>query len=117
MASKVRPVLLRDFTTLRVGGPAELWEVESEADLREATREPYLVLGAGSNLLVSDAGVTERVVRLGRAFNDMATFDGRRDVWLGAATPLPGLVRRAQRAGLSRSEEHTCELQSRENLV
>jgi UDP-N-acetylmuramate dehydrogenase len=101
MASKVRPVLLRDFTTLRVGGPAELWEVESEADLREATREPYLVLGAGSNLLVSDAGVTERVVRLGRAFNDMATFDGRHDVWLGAATPLPGLVRRAQRAGLS----------------
>ncbi|MFO7544300.1 MAG: UDP-N-acetylmuramate dehydrogenase [Trueperaceae bacterium] len=101
MASRVRPVLLRDFTTLRVGGPAELWEVGSEADLREATREPYLVLGAGSNLLVSDAGVTERVVRLGRAFNDMAMFEGRHDMWLGAATPLPGLVRRAQRAGLS----------------
>lgn len=101
MASKVRPVLLRDYTTLRVGGPAELWEVESEEDLREATREPFLVLGAGSNLLVSDAGVSERVVRLGRAFNDMASFDGRADLWLGAATPLPGLVRRAQRAGLS----------------
>lgn len=101
MAPKVRPVLLRDYTTLRVGGPAELWEVEDEADLREATRAPFLVLGAGSNLLVSDAGVRDRVVRLGRSFNDITAFDGRRELWLGAGTPLPGLVRRAQKAGLS----------------
>lgn len=101
MAPKVRQVLLRDYTTLRVGGPAELWEVEDEADLREATRAPFLVLGAGSNLLVSDAGVRDRVVRLGRSFNDIRAFDGKRGLWLGAGTPLPGLVRRAQLAGLS----------------
>lgn len=101
MASKVRQVLLRDYTTLRVGGPAELWEVEDEAGLREATRAPFLVLGAGSNLLVSDAGVRDRVVRLGRSFNDIRAFDGKRGLWLGAGTPLPGLVRRAQQAGLS----------------
>src|SRR5690606_14869773 len=77
------------------------WEVEDEAGLREATREPYRVIGGGSNLLVADAGVVERVVRLGRSFNDVRAFDGRTDVWLGAATPLPGLVRRAQKAGLS----------------
>ena len=98
---EVRRVELRELTTLKVGGPAELWEVGDEAGLAEATREPYRVLGAGSNLLVSDAGVSERVVRLGRAYNDIATMDGRRDLWLGAATPLPGLVRRAQRLGLS----------------
>jgi len=97
----VRSVQLRDLTTLKVGGPAELWEVEDEAGLREATLEPYLVIGAGSNLLVSDEGVHERVLRLGRSFNDMKAMDGRRDLWLGAATPLPGLVRRAQRLGLS----------------
>lgn len=101
MPPAVRRVNLSELTTLKVGGPAEVWEVADEAGLREATAEPYLVIGAGSNLLVSDAGVSERVIKLGRAFNDLAAFDGRRDLWLGAATPLPGLVRRAQKAGLS----------------
>lgn len=99
--NRVRTVRLRELTTLKVGGPAELWEVEDAAGLREATSEPFRVIGAGSNLLVSDAGVPERVVRLGRSFNDIAGMAGERDLWLGAATPLPGLVRRAQRLGLS----------------
>ena len=94
-------VRLGDLTTLKVGGPAELWLVESDADLAAATLEPYRVLGAGSNLLVADAGVPERVVRLGRSFATLEAMNGAPDVWLGAATPLPGLVRRAQRVGLS----------------
>ncbi|MEX2543284.1 MAG: UDP-N-acetylmuramate dehydrogenase [Trueperaceae bacterium] len=101
-ADRARTTALSRLTTLRVGGPVRLWEVESEADLREATGEPFLVIGAGSNVLASDAGVSERVVRLGRSYNTMSTFDGAaKDIWLGAATPLPGLVRRAQQAGLS----------------
>lgn len=92
---------LSAYTTLRIGGPAELWQVETEADLRAATSAPYRVLGGGSNLLVSDLGVPERVIRLGSSFNDINSFDGRDDLWLGAATPLPGLVRRAQKLGLS----------------
>ena len=98
---RVRRVRLRDYTTLRVGGEAELWEVESSNDLREATSEPFLVLGSGANLLVADGGVAERVVRLGRAYNSMPDFAAGAETWVGAATPLPGLVRRAQRAGLS----------------
>jgi UDP-N-acetylmuramate dehydrogenase len=94
-------VRLAEHTTLKVGGPALLWIVDSDADLTEATREPYRVIGAGSNLLVADDGVSERVVRLGRSFATLDAMDGARDVWLGAATPLPGLVRRAQRLGLS----------------
>lgn len=101
-ADKTRSTALSRLTTLRVGGPARLWEVESESDLRRATAEPYLVIGAGSNVLASDAGVSERVIRLGRSYNSMADFDGAsEDLWLGAGTPLPGLVRRAQQAGLS----------------
>ncbi len=99
--ASVRQVELRDLTTLKVGGPAELWQVEDAQGLAEATGEPYRVIGAGSNLLVADGGVPERVVRLGPAFNDLRAFDGGRELWLGAATPLPGLVRRAQRLGLS----------------
>ncbi|MDZ7802134.1 MAG: UDP-N-acetylmuramate dehydrogenase [Trueperaceae bacterium] len=95
----VRP--LAGLTTLRVGGPAEVWEVDRDEAVREATRAPFRVIGAGSNLLVADAGVDDRVVKLGRAYDDVRTFGEKADVWLGAATPLPGLVRRAQRAGLS----------------
>ena len=100
-ARAVRTVQLREFTTLRVGGSAELWEVADEGEIAAAQREPFLVLGAGSNLLVHDRGVERRVVKLGRAFNTLHAFDGAPDFWVGAATPVPGLVRRAQRAGLS----------------
>jgi UDP-N-acetylmuramate dehydrogenase len=92
---------LAELTTLRVGGPAEVWEVDDVGAARDATAERFRALGAGSNLLVGDAGVEERVVKLGRGFDDVRAFGAEADVWLGAATPLPGLVRRAQKAGLS----------------
>ena len=95
----VRP--LAELTTLRVGGPAEIWTMESDDQFPEATSAPYRVLGNGSNLLVSDTGVDERVLKLGRSYDDGRQFGGQADVWLGAATPLPGLVRRAKEAGLS----------------
>jgi UDP-N-acetylmuramate dehydrogenase len=100
-SSLARPVLLKTLTTLGVGGKAELWVVESARELYEATREPYRVLGGGSNLLVHDDGVPERVIKLGRAYNDLNAFAGQLELWLGAATPLPGLVRRTAEAGLS----------------
>ncbi len=96
----VKRVAMSSLTTLGVGGEAELWTVENDADLAAATRESYRVLGAGSNLLVADGGVGERVIKLGRSFNDVGAFTVP-DVWLGAATPLPGLVRRAADAGWS----------------
>lgn len=104
-ASIAKHSSLAAFTTLKVGGNAELWEVNSLAELKEACQAPYKVLGAGSNLLISDDGVKERVIKLGSSFNSMKTFDareaGQTEFWLGAATPLPGLVRRAADAGLS----------------
>lgn len=92
---------LARLTTLKVGGPADVWTCEDDAAVARATEAPYRILGGGSNLLVADAGVPERVVRLGRSYADADAMDGRTDVWLGAATPIPGLVRRAQRLGLS----------------
>lgn len=97
---------LARFTTLGVGGPAELWRVRTLDDLARATEEPYRVIGAGSNLLVGDAGVDERVIRLEGEFQTMkaasaALEAGATDLWVGAGTPLPGLVRRAQKAGRS----------------
>ncbi|WP_370248335.1 UDP-N-acetylmuramate dehydrogenase [Nocardioides sp.] len=64
-------VLLRDHTTLRVGGPARHWvEATTEAELLAAVTaaedrgEPVLVLGGGSNLLVGDDGVPGTVVKV-----------------------------------------------------
>jgi UDP-N-acetylmuramate dehydrogenase len=65
------PILLADRTTLRLGGPAKDWVVAaSEIDLIEAvgsadlSGEQVLVLGGGSNLVVSDAGFEGRVVEV-----------------------------------------------------
>jgi UDP-N-acetylmuramate dehydrogenase len=62
---------LADLTTLRIGGPAgTLVRARTEDDLVTAVRDadvagrPVLVLGGGSNLVVSDAGFDGTVVRV-----------------------------------------------------
>lgn len=70
MTTAVQPATFSQLTTLGVGGPvADYVETTSETDLIEAVRTaddagtPLLVLGGGSNLLVSDAGFDGTVVR------------------------------------------------------
>ncbi len=65
------PELLRDHTTLRLGGPARAWvrattEDELVAAVRRADEagEPVLVLGGGSNLVVADEGFPGTVVEV-----------------------------------------------------
>jgi UDP-N-acetylmuramate dehydrogenase len=64
-------VSLAEHTTLRIGGPARrLIEVDSEPELIEivteldAAGEPVLILGGGSNLLISDDGFAGTVVKV-----------------------------------------------------
>jgi UDP-N-acetylmuramate dehydrogenase len=97
----VARLALASLTTLKVGGEAEVWTCDHDGAVRDATRADFRVLGGGSNLLVGDGGVPERVVRLGRAYADAHALDAKGDAWLGAAVPLPGLVRRARQLGLS----------------
>ena len=61
---------LKAHTTFQIGGPAEeLAAPESEEELLALlARAPALVLGAGSNLLVRDAGVAGLTVLLGKDF-------------------------------------------------
>ena len=63
--------MLSDYTTLRLGGPARRFlQVEETDELIAAVRaadkagEPVLVLGGGSNLVVSDAGFDGTVIRV-----------------------------------------------------
>ena len=62
---------LSSFTTLGVGGPAtNILHVKSEAELIAAvksaddSRTPLLILGGGSNVLISDSGFAGTVVRI-----------------------------------------------------
>jgi UDP-N-acetylmuramate dehydrogenase len=65
------PEVLRDHTTLRLGGPAKEWvRATTEAELVDAVRaaddagEPVLVLAGGSNVVVADAGFDGTVVEV-----------------------------------------------------
>lgn len=60
---------LRDYTSLRVGGPAEKFvEVGSESEiiaaLEAAGDSPVLIIGGGTNLLIADKGFDGTVIRI-----------------------------------------------------
>jgi UDP-N-acetylmuramate dehydrogenase len=85
-------------TTLNVGGTADMWsQVETLADLKTIVRWSAdndiatRLIGAGSNLLVSDLGVRGIVARLtGKQFRDIRLKDN--SVIVGAALPLVRLL-------------------------
>lgn len=92
-------------TTYRVGGRAAIYvEAATVDDLRKVTEAgrasglPIFVLGAGSNLLVADAGFMGIVVKPA-GFNKEAV-DGT-TVTAGAAVKLPVLARATVRHGLT----------------
>jgi len=58
-------VPLAPLTTLRLGGPARrLVDAETADEVVEALREPALVIGGGSNLVIADDGWPGTVVRI-----------------------------------------------------
>jgi UDP-N-acetylmuramate dehydrogenase len=94
------------LTTFRVGGPAGLYlEPESEIDLAAAGRAvteagiPVVVLGKGSNVLVSDGGFPGLVLRLGRSYRWSARAGDH--LTAGGAMPLPAMAGVALRHSLT----------------
>ena len=97
-------VALGPLTTYKLGGAARLLVRLDEPDDLELlyaglqeTSLPVLVLGRGSNLLISDRGFDGVVVHLGGGFSWVKAERGR--VTAGGATFLPVLARTATRAG------------------
>jgi UDP-N-acetylmuramate dehydrogenase len=96
--------LLARHTTFKIGGPAEyFFEAKSADDAVAAVAAvrmlglPYVILGGGSNMLVSDGGVKGLVIKMvnrGFAFAD----DGTLVAEAGAPTGLVSM--RASEAGL-----------------
>lgn len=94
------------LTTYRVGGKAAaLVQLESPAEVVELAGlvaefdVPMLVLGRGSNLLVSDSGFEGIAITLGPRFSDIEIVD--QIVRSGGAVKLPVLARATVNAGLT----------------
>jgi UDP-N-acetylmuramate dehydrogenase len=97
-ADRVRGgVSLAPFTTFRVGGPAEWFletrnsaEIVAALSIAHAAQLPVTLLGGGSNVLVSDAGVRGLVIRTrGGEIRQIAEDRVRAD----APVSINGLVR------------------------
>ncbi|MGI5161663.1 UDP-N-acetylmuramate dehydrogenase [Microbispora sp. CA-102843] len=108
MADRLAGVPLAPYTTLRTGGPARAFtQAETQDELvaivAEADREgePVLVLGGGSNLVVSDDGFDGLVVRVAARGVDVTVEDGRALVTVQAGEDWDALVARCVAEGWS----------------
>jgi UDP-N-acetylmuramate dehydrogenase len=104
--------VLARHTTFRIGGPADYFvQVDSRGELIEAVawgRRKNLdifILGNGSNILVSDAGIRGMVIENhADAVHEIVTNEGSRDklvVVAESGASLPGLANRLARQGWS----------------
>ena len=98
-------VPLCDYTTLRLGGPAELFaepdSPEALAKLLRLCREiglPAMILGRGSNLLFRDGGCRGLIIHLGRNLAEVRV-EGRL-VRAQAGAALASVSQLAARSGL-----------------
>jgi UDP-N-acetylmuramate dehydrogenase len=102
-----REIPLAPMTTLKVGGPAAgFLEVDDAehlavilATLAARPAVPWMVLGKGSNLLVSDRGFPGLVLRLGQGFHAVEVAGAA--VHAGAAVPMPVLAQTCAQHGLA----------------
>lgn len=100
---------MRQHTTFRIGGPARVFARPSDDQqlrlLLKYCREanvPYMVLGNGSNLLVSDEGYDGMVISLNKAFSGCSVSGNC--LKAGGGLLLGTAARRAQEASLAGME-------------
>jgi len=97
---------LHKHTTMRIGGPAQLWfEPIDEADLQAGLRFahdrgiPVTFIGRGSNLLVRDGGILGLCIHLGRPYFNRIEVEGD-VVTVGAGARLKAIVAEARKHDL-----------------
>jgi len=97
---------LKEHNTLKVGGKAKmLLEVRSKEDMRDAielakkNKMPYLILGGGTNVLISDKGFEGVVIK-----NKIDYVNIQKDkecIEAGSGVSMGALLTKAKSAGLS----------------
>ena len=97
-------------TTFGIGGPADAYAIaESEeqlqtlVDIARRHAVPFLILGAGSNILVGDSGIRGLVIENGSGRVDQPVHQSNGSLLVRAqsGTSLAGLARRLSSAGLA----------------
>lgn len=98
--------------TFRVGGPAEWFVLADSVEhlqqiiaLCKEQEEPYYIIGNGSDLLVSDAGVRGVIIRLAGEFEEITSKEtvneGICNICAGAGVMLASLSLRAGKKGFT----------------
>lgn len=113
-ATNIKPrdsVFGKDMTTMALGGQfSRFIEVNTVEQVRLVINylynngENYKILGAGSNLLISEVGITEWVIKLGKGFRNFEKINnhsGHQIIRVGGAMPLMSLSRELSHAGLA----------------
>jgi UDP-N-acetylenolpyruvoylglucosamine reductase len=97
---------LHKHTTMRIGGPAQLWfEPADEEELKLGVRFahergiPVTFIGRGSNLLVRDGGILGLCIHLGRPYFSRIEIEGEY-ITVGAGARLKQIVAEARKHGL-----------------
>lgn len=95
-------------TTFRIGGPADrLYRIGTSDQLQkllpllEREKIPFLVVGNGSNLLVSDKGIRGAALSLEGEFKELRVLPDGRTIRAGAGAMLASLCALARDRGLS----------------
>lgn len=97
---------LANHTTMKIGGPADLFiepsSIENMIKTMELINEykvKWTAIGRGSNLLVSDLGIEGAVIKLGRGMSGLAV--NGTEVKVGGGYSLVSLSTQLSRQGLS----------------
>lgn len=97
---------LSKYTTFKIGGPARiLIEAKSDEEVLKLVRlfdemkEDYLIIGNGSNLLITDAGIERPVIVLDKNFSNITMID-EVTLYAEAGASLKSLANKALELGL-----------------
>ncbi len=97
---------LGQLSTYRVGGKAKFFtrvsnlaSLEGISELITESEMKVLIVGNGSNLLISDSGFDGLVIQLGENFENISVIN--QEVTAGGAASLPVLARHTVKNGLS----------------
>ncbi|MBR5636195.1 MAG: UDP-N-acetylmuramate dehydrogenase [Pseudobutyrivibrio sp.] len=98
---------MKKHTTFRIGGPADIYVEPSISQmvplitfLKESS-VPYIVIGNGSNLLVSDDGIEGVVISFGKSAAEISINQDTAEITVEAGAMLSSVANRAADAGLT----------------
>jgi UDP-N-acetylmuramate dehydrogenase len=98
---------MKKHTTFRIGGPADIYVEPSISQmvplitfLKESS-VPYIVIGNGSNLLVSDDGIEGVVISLGKSAAEISINTDTAEITVEAGAMLSSVANRAADSGLT----------------